>query len=134
ITVVLVDDDPVRDVETETGALADGFRGEERLEDAGPDVGRGAGGGVFDLDHEAVRVAGGAQGESATARHGVERVVDEVRPDLVQFGRVGRYGRQCPVVLGDHLNPGRNLRAEHDHGRLEQIVDVDGLVRCTVEL
>src|SRR5690348_5351801 len=80
VAVVFLDDDAVADVEAESGAFADGFGREERLEDAGADFGRDAGAGVVDIDGEAlagvVEVRG--DGEGAAAVHRGDGVVDEV--------------------------------------------------------
>ena len=49
-----------------------------------------------------VLVEPGAHGERARAVHRRDRVVDQVRPHLVQLGGVGRDRRQRPVVVLDH--------------------------------
>ena len=54
VAVVPVHHDPPRDVEPETGALADRLGGEERLEDPLPDVVRDAGAGVGELHQQPV--------------------------------------------------------------------------------
>src|SRR5215218_1383181 len=56
VTVVLVDHDPVGDVQAKAGALANRLGGEERLEDPVPDVLRDAGAGVANLDADQVAV------------------------------------------------------------------------------
>ena len=54
VAVVLVDDDPPRDVQAQAGALADRLGGEERLEDPSTIVVGDARAGVADLDLDAV--------------------------------------------------------------------------------
>src|SRR5690606_31260508 len=98
VAAVPVDHDPVAHVQPEAGAVPDRLRGEERLEDPAAHVGWDARPGVADLDEHALVVdAAGAHGEGAAAAHGVDRVVDDVGPDLVELGRVGRDLRQRPV-------------------------------------
>src|SRR5437870_10822715 len=58
VAVVTAYDDAVADVESEAGAPADVLGGEERLEDARPQLGRDARAGVANLDDDAVLVPG----------------------------------------------------------------------------
>ena len=96
VTVVLVDDDPPGDVEPQPGALAERLGGEERLEDAVPDLFGDTGAGVADLD-EQVRPRPGPCARSACPCPSMapDRVVDQVGPHLVELGGVGRHRRQA---------------------------------------
>src|SRR5207342_1210316 len=86
LAVVAADHDLPGDVEAEAGSLADILGGEERLEHTGADLVGHAGAGVADLHHDAVFAEGrGSHRELAVTLHGIGRVVDEVRPDLVEL-------------------------------------------------
>src|SRR5437764_3002292 len=87
VAAVAVDHDPVGDVQAQAGTLADRLGGEERLEDPRPDLLRDTRPAVADLDQDAVVLPRGAQGERALPAHRLYRVVDQVRPDLVQLRR-----------------------------------------------
>src|SRR5947209_15873130 len=69
VAAMAIDHDPVRDVQAQPGALADRLRGEERLEDPLPQLGRDARPGVTDLDEYPVAIAGGTQGAGTLAVH-----------------------------------------------------------------
>src|SRR3712207_6817638 len=98
------DHDAPGDVEAEPGAPADLLRREERLEDAGPDLARHPGPRVADLDHHAVIAhAPGPHREGAAATHGIDGVVDEVGPHLVELCRIGDERREAAVVVADDL-------------------------------
>ena len=89
---VPLDDDPPGDVEPETRALADLLGREERLEGVGRDL----------LGHARARCRRSRRRRGARRRtrrsqgagavHGVDGVVDEVRPDLVELAGVGVDG------------------------------------------
>ena len=81
--------DPPRDVEAESGALADVLRREERLERAGLHVGWHAGAVVGDLDHHELRFGARRDADRAIAVDSVDGVGDQVRPDLAELGRDG---------------------------------------------
>ena len=81
--MVVADDDAVDHVQPEACPLADTFGREEGLEDSGEHLRRDAGAAVSDLDHNPVLLVGCADPELAGAGHGVDRVVDQVGPDLV---------------------------------------------------
>lgn len=91
VSVVAVHHDPPADVESEAGSLADGFGGEKRFEDSPGGFGWDTGSGVTDLDHGELTVAGGAHSEGALPVHGVDGIIDEVGPHLVELGGVGGY-------------------------------------------
>jgi len=102
VPVVLVHHDPPGDVQPEAGALPHLLGGEERLEDPVPDVGGHAWAGVADLDQGPVTVEGGPHGERAGPAHREHRVVDQIRPDLVQLRGVDGDRWQAAVVVLHH--------------------------------
>src|SRR5262249_5389136 len=76
---------PVDYVETQTTAVAYLFGGEEWVEDPVADFRRDAGAAIDDLDQRAVRLFRGADAQFALTFHGIDGVVDEIRPDLVKL-------------------------------------------------
>src|SRR5262249_55103690 len=75
--------EPPGDVDTQAGALADRLRREEGIEDALADLRRQACPIVDDSHEDGISVMAGRDRDAALRR--VQRVVDQVRPDLVEF-------------------------------------------------
>jgi hypothetical protein len=79
----------LRDVETKSGALPDAFRREKGLENASLDILRNTGTVVDDLYDYAIELRTGDYSHVTADRNGVERVVDQIHPDLVELGTNG---------------------------------------------
>src|SRR5579863_4738208 len=86
-------------VEAEAGAFANGLGGEEGIEDARFDFRRNAWAVVADLDANGVKVAAGTDAEFALAVHGVDSVVDEIGPNLVEFAPESADAREIGSVV-----------------------------------
>src|SRR5579864_4421899 len=99
VALVLCDDDAVGDVEAQPAPLAYLLGGEERLEDAGLDLRRDSKTVVADLDHRILTLLARANAQLTFAIHGVDGVVDQIGPDLVQFGASGGNSRQRAIVV-----------------------------------
>src|SRR6478672_11008019 len=84
---VAIDDDAVGDVEAQAGPAADVLGRVERLERSLLHLRAHARAGVTDLDDDGLSVETRRDGEGADAAHGVDGVVDEVGPDLVELAR-----------------------------------------------
>src|SRR5205807_2410158 len=86
---VALHDGVVDDVESLAGAAAGRLGGEEGIEDLVANLGRDTGTGVADLDDLGVIAARrNPNRELAGAAHGVDRVRDDVRPDLTELAAV----------------------------------------------
>src|SRR6266487_3719323 len=122
--------------EAEAGAFADGLGGVAGLEDVGADGVGDTWSGVADLDQSAVAVAAGPDRQGAVAVHGVDGVVDQVGPDLIQLARVGEQLWQRAVVVAYHLDACAEfeLVREHRQGCVEPVMDIDLLQRRPVHL
>src|SRR5215469_7913974 len=94
VAVVAADDDTPADIQPEAGALADRLGGEERLEDPLLDVGGHARPRVTDIDQKLVTVKRRPDSQRAQPGHGRDRVVDQVRPHLIE-------------LTGEARNPGQ---------------------------
>ena len=96
IAVVTADHDPVADVQAQSRALPDLLGREERIEDAALEFGRDSRSGVTDLDQHTIPVPAGADGQRALAVHGIDGVVDDVGPYLVELAALGAdLGQVC---------------------------------------
>src|SRR5437763_15312742 len=134
VAVVATDDDAIADVETEAGAVADILGREEGLEDAPLQFGRDSRSRVADLDEDAVAFPGGPHGQRALAAHGVDGVVDEVGPDLIQLARLRADLGKAAVVVADNLHTLLELVAQDDQRALEPVVHVDRPEGALVEV
>src|ERR1039458_1640392 len=94
--------DAVGDIEAQPAALAHVLGGEERLEDARLYLGRDAGSVVADLDHDVGAVASRLNSQLAFAVHGIDGVVYQVGPDLVEVA-AGGADRKSTRLNSSHL-------------------------------
>ena len=90
------------------------------------DVGRDPRAVVGDVDDDALAVAPRAHRDRALVAERVDRVVEQVRPHLVELGAADGQLRQRAVVVAADLDPRvLELVAEHDQRRLQPLVHVD---------
>jgi hypothetical protein len=132
--VVALDDDAPRDVKAKPGALADVLGGVERLERPGQYLGGHPGAGVGDLDDDVPGVRSGRDAERPAGVHGVDGVVDDVRPHLVEVGWVRLDTRHAGAVSADDGHAVSQLLPQHHQGAVDALGDVDELQRGPVEL
>ena len=97
--LVAVHDDPVRGGQPESGAVAHVLGGEERVEHAVADLGGDPGAVVGDLDLGEVAEAARGDRDRPAVVERVDRVVEQIGPDLVQLGAA--HGQ-----LGQRRDPG----------------------------
>src|SRR6185312_12837221 len=134
-TVMLALNDPHHHVETQTRALADPFRGKERIEDASFNIFRDAGTVVDDRDTGELVVFPGVDDQFSFALgfHGIYRIVDEVGPDLVELANEGHDPGQRGIVFFYDLYIGLlELVLHHRQGALDTRVNVDELLALTL--
>ena len=84
---VPLDDDPAGDIEAESGSPPDSLV-VKKCSNAGRQPGRHARAGVADLDQYLPAVGAGADPQRTGSVHGVQSIVDQVGPHLVQLARV----------------------------------------------
>src|SRR5579859_876004 len=94
-------DDAIDNIESQAGAFADAFGGEEWIEDARHCVRWNARAIVGDFDQDEIVFAGGANGELAVAVHGVGSVINQVGPDLIELTAAGHHFGKIGSVLAD---------------------------------
>src|SRR5947209_1848364 len=98
---VTVADNAVADDEAESGPFADCFRREKRLEHVCLHFRGNSGTVVYDFDHQLILFQSGADADFAAPIHGINGVVYEVGPDLIQFATVSHDARHGPVESPD---------------------------------
>ena len=81
--------------------------------------------GVADLDQHAIAVAGRADRQGPFAAHGVDGVVDDVGPHLVQLAAPGADLGEGAVVVTDDRHALLELVGQDHQRALEAVVDVD---------
>src|SRR5260370_28465640 len=93
---------PRRSIQTEARAVADLLRSEKGLEDARTNFRRNSRTIVADLDDDAVQFPERVDAQLTLAVHGVDCVVDEIRPNLVQFATIRANAGQVRIVFPDY--------------------------------
>src|SRR5579863_7937762 len=86
-------------IQSEAGAIADAFGGEERIENPVLNFRRDAWAVVANLDDHRVELAAGADSQFAVSVHGVDSIVDQVRPYLIQFTAIRADPRQFSIII-----------------------------------
>ena len=90
------------DVEAEPGTLPDRLGREERFEHAVADRGRDARSVVDDANHDALPLDVRGHIDAAAVGNGVERVVDQIGPDLIELADEAADLRQSRFQLDGH--------------------------------
>src|SRR5208282_1959583 len=72
-------------VQTQPSSLPDSFGCEEWLKDVRLDLGRNSGTVIADLDHDAIVLAIRSDSQFALSAHGIDGVIDNVGPDLIEL-------------------------------------------------
>src|SRR5215212_129494 len=122
---MLVDDDVVGDVQAQACAGTGGFGGKEGLEDTRLSFGWNPWPIVDDLDYDVALFATGEQPEFSLTLHGLDGVVDDVGPDLIQFGPVGLDTRNVVGVVARDADACFDLGAQEHQGCLQALSYVD---------
>jgi hypothetical protein len=92
-TAMTVAHDAIADDQAKTSAGADGLRREEWFEEMRLHVSRNSGAIVHNFNNDLIILQTRADADLSCAVHGVNGVVDEIGPDLIQFAAVGRDAR-----------------------------------------
>src|SRR5438067_2451572 len=82
---VVPQDQPPHDIQAKSRAFSDGFCGEKWIEDAVSNLGRNSGPIVNYLNHYRVSLSIGDQLHVSTLTDGIQGIVDQVGPHLVEF-------------------------------------------------
>ena len=124
--VVTVDDDPAGRRQPEPGSPSHVLGREEGVEDPRLDLRRHPGAVVRDLDERVPgHVAGGDRDRPVIAER-IDRVVEQVRPHLVELGSAHGQPGKRPVVVALDLDRRLPQLVSEDHDRrLDPLVKVD---------
>src|SRR5215211_396582 len=131
---VLVDDDVVGDVQAQARADARSFCGKEGFEDARLDLWGYPRSVVDDVDRNDVVLGVGAQSKFSVAINGVDRVVDEVGPHLIELGSVGLYWRHIVGVIALDAYIRIELWTQEHQGVLQALDHIDALDRRLIQI
>jgi hypothetical protein len=99
VAFVLLHDDVVGDVQTQARAMTRRFGGKEGVKDFRLNGLRDAGAVVLDLDHDPLSFGARADHDLALALDRINRIVNDVRPNLIEFAAIGHDLRQRRPVF-----------------------------------
>src|ERR1700733_3748570 len=91
--------DPVYGVQAYPSAFADALGGEEWLKEMRLHRVGNPGSIVDNLNENKIQLSGRSNDQFALAAHGIDGIVDEIRPDLVQFTSSRQYPGKVGVKL-----------------------------------
>src|SRR5262245_1243005 len=95
-------DQPPHDVQPKACAFAHGLCRKERIEDAIADFRWYTLPIIYDLDHHSIALAFGSDFNLAALVHGIQRVIDKVRPDLIEFSTQPVHGWKILFDIQTH--------------------------------
>src|SRR5216683_6065892 len=96
-TAVAIGDNAMADNQSQTGAGTDRLSGKKRLENPGLDFGRDTAPIIHDFHDYLIVFDASADADLARALNGIDRVVDEIGPDLIEFAAIGHDARRRGV-------------------------------------
>src|SRR5262249_4141230 len=121
-------------VQAETSALPDALGREEGLKDVGLDFGGDSWAAVTNLHHDATVVTIGPNSKLALAAHGVNRVVDDVGPNLVQLAAEGIHQKRQGLIITFHSHTLFELVVQDGERGFEALYDIDILYGSLVHV
>src|SRR5580658_6749074 len=121
-------------VQTEARALANAFGSKKRLEDVGLHFFGNSRPIVADFDHGATVVAVSSDAKLAGSVHGVDRVVDNVRPDLVELAAKRIHEERNEIVLALHRYSSLQLVIQDRKRSLQAPYHIDVLDRRLIHV
>src|SRR3990172_2708433 len=131
---VPLDGDVVREVQSETGSDPGRLCCKERLEHPALELRWDPGAGVANLNDGMGILNRGLEPNLALAVHGIDGVVDDIGPDLIQLTGVGfDFGKVSRVFTFDPDTAFDLVRQDHQ-GILQALTQVDVLDRSLVQI
>lgn len=100
----MLSDDAQRGINVKGSTLSHLLRGEEGIENALLHVRRNAGAIVADFHDGAIQLVKRANPELAFAVHGVNGIINEIGPHLIELAAVGTDARELRIVIADHCD------------------------------
>src|SRR6266436_787475 len=132
----------LHNIETEAGPFPDGLGRKERVKDFSLNLRRHSRPVVHNLnEHEfwfEYRTHLKNLVSTRHRGHGTNRVVDQVRPNLVEFAAIRGNFRQVPIEFPLHLNPVLELMLEHAERNVNSLLHINlaqrGLIHIRIGL
>src|SRR5580698_9466122 len=126
--------DPVYGVQAYSCTVADAFGGEKWLKEMRLHSVGNAGPIVDNLNENEIELPGGSNDQLALAAHGIDGIVNEIRPDLVQLTSPRQYPGKVGVKLALHFHAAFQAEFHHGQGAFQTAVNVDFLLRRLVHV
>src|SRR5580658_180547 len=120
--------------EAQSRTLSDALGGEERLKQTLADFRRDARSVIANFDQQAVQLARRADPQLALALHGVDGVVDQVSPDLVQLTAARANLGQGAVEIQLRHDAVFHAVPQHQQRAFETLMDVHLLLGSLVHI
>src|SRR5215475_13214948 len=93
---------PLNRIQPKACALTDALGCKEWLKDARLNFRRNAGAAIANLNHDATIIPKGPDAKLTLAAHGVNRIVDDVGPNLIQLAAEGIYHQGNGLIVALH--------------------------------
>ena len=123
-----VHDDPPHNIQPEPSPLAYLFRRKEGIEDTSTQLGRNPSSLVDDLNQHSVLLMSCPNAKLSMPVHGVNRIVNQVRPYLIELASLSQDTRQLGIVVPDDLDASAELVPEDHQGLLDPFMNIDLLL------
>lgn len=127
-------DDIVGDIQSQPGTFTKGFGGEKRTKKPWLDLRRDPRAGVDNLHNDPGAILRSTQSEYTATIHGIDGVVNEIAPHLVQLAAVGLEDGEGRIILPPYFNPLLKFVAQDDQRIFQALMDVDRLDWRLVEV
>ena len=129
-------DHAIGDIQAQPGALTYRLSGEERFEDLLLHLRRYANACITDFDQGPTVLPRCADSQRAAVRHRVYRIVDQVRPNLIELGGMCWDHRQRLIEVLDDFDVAIfvDLVTEHDQRALQPVPNINLLVCRPIHL
>ena len=121
-------------VETEAGTFSNSFGSKERFEDVSSHIRWDPRAVISNFDYNAIVLAIRSDTKLAFAVHGVNRVVDDVGPNLIQFTPERIHEKRNALVVALHDDSVFELVVQDGQRGFQALYDVDVLQRSLVHV
>src|ERR1700735_3946046 len=119
--------DPVDRIETDSRSFTDILRGKERFKEMRLHRVRNTRTVVDNFNENEIKLPRSANHQLTLTAHGIDGVVDEVGPNLIQLAPTSKYARQSCVVFTLHFHAAFQPEFQHRQGTVDAPMNVDFL-------
>src|SRR5258708_14191102 len=106
----------------------------ERLEDVGLHLGRNSWSVIANLNYNATVVAVGSNSQLSFSAHGIDGIVDDVGPHLVEFAPERIHQQRYPLVVALYSHSLLQFMVENRERSFQALHDIDALDRGLVHV